>query len=34
LSQLELSFGRKFSQGVIDANLNSVRRAYEEVEVQ
>ncbi|MCL2526204.1 MAG: 2-oxoacid:acceptor oxidoreductase family protein [Coriobacteriia bacterium] len=34
LSQLELSFGRKFSQALIDANLDSVRRAYEEVVVE
>jgi len=34
LTQLEKSFGRKFSQPIIDANLDSVRRAYAEVEVQ
>ncbi|MCL2680347.1 MAG: 2-oxoacid:acceptor oxidoreductase family protein [Coriobacteriia bacterium] len=34
LTQLEKSFGRKFSQRIIDVNLDSVRRAYEEVEVQ
>jgi len=33
LKQLELSFGRKFSQRIIDGNLDSVRRAYKEVEV-
>jgi len=31
LTQLEKTFGKKFSQDVIDANLESVRRAYEEV---
>jgi len=34
LTQLEKSFDRKFSKAIIDANLDSVRRAYEEVEVQ
>jgi len=34
LDQLKLSFGRKFSERIIDANLTSVRRAYEEVKVQ
>jgi pyruvate ferredoxin oxidoreductase gamma subunit len=32
-SQLERTFGKKFAQDVIDANLTSVNRAYEEVQV-
>ena len=31
--QLQRSFGKKFAQEMIDANLTSVDRAYEEVEV-
>lgn len=32
-SLLEKTFGKKFSQEIIDANLESVTRAYEEVKV-
>ncbi len=31
--QLQKSFGKKFAQAMIDANLESVQRAYEEVQV-
>lgn len=31
--QLQKSFGKKFAQAMIDANLASVQRAYEEVQV-
>ena len=33
VTQLESTFGKKFSQAIIDANLDSVRRAYEEVTI-
>ncbi len=31
LEHLKKSFGKKFSQDIIDANINAVKRAYEEV---
>ena len=31
--ELQRTFGKKFSQEMIDANLTSVDRAYEEVQV-
>jgi len=34
VGQLERSFGKKFAREMIDANLESVRRAYAEVEIQ
>ena len=33
VAQLEKTFGKKFSRAIIDANLSSVRRAYEEVAI-
>jgi pyruvate ferredoxin oxidoreductase gamma subunit len=33
LGQLERTFGKKFAQEMIDANLDSVRRAYKEVAI-
>jgi len=34
IAQLERTFGKKFARPLIDANLESVKRAYAEVEVQ